>query len=152
MTRGRSRPTQVLSAEEREEAELAEHQAQMFRAKAVGETLPRFRHGEVERRACTVPEPFQLHTAATFRAPAAAETEEKPPQFTAKPAPRTLTSGPSGVPERKQLPVVEPQSPAFALRARLADRKPKVIKFTFKWKVHKLLRLMSVRILLYFLL
>ena len=65
MTRGRSRPTQVLSAEEREEAELAEHQAQMFRAKAVGETLPRFRHGEVERRACTVPEPFQLHTAAT---------------------------------------------------------------------------------------
>merc|ERR1719300_841500 len=36
-----------------------------------------------------------------------------------------MGSGPSGVPDRKTLPIVEPQSPAFALKSRMADRKYK---------------------------
>ena len=46
-------------------------------------------------------------------------------KFTARPAPKAA-SGPSGLPERMQLPVVEPQSPAFALRSRMAERKTRV--------------------------
>ena len=34
-------------------------------------------------------------------------------------------SGPVGIPERKMLPVVDPQSPAFALKNRMNERKPK---------------------------
>ena len=55
MTRGRSRPTNIPSKEEREEQELAEHKAMMFRAKGVGETVPKFKYGQVERKSCTVP-------------------------------------------------------------------------------------------------
>ena len=87
MTRGRSRPVAVLSKEEREAQELEEHKAMMFRAKAVGETVPKFKYGEVERKACTVPEPFQLHASSRI-VPRTSEDEEKPQLFTAKPVPK----------------------------------------------------------------
>ena len=124
MTRGRSRPTHVMSAQEREEQELAEHRAMMFRAKGVGETVPKFKYGDVERKSCTVPEPFNLHTGSRI-VPGRPAEEEELPQFHAKPVPKTMMAGPSGVPGRKVLPIVEPQSPAFALKARMADRKPR---------------------------
>ena len=34
-------------------------------------------------------------------------------------------TGPVGIPERKMLPVVDPQSPAFALKNRMNERKPR---------------------------
>ena len=121
MTRGRSRPIHVLSKEEREELEMAEHKAQMFKAKGVGETLPKFKYGDVEKKPSTIPEPFHLHSST--RMTTRPETE-KPPQFSAKPVPRGIMAGPVGVPDRRCLPVVEPQSPAFALKTRMAERKP----------------------------
>ena len=123
MTRGRSRPTNIPSKEEREEQELAEHKAMMFRAKGVGETVPKFKYGQVERKSCTVPEPFQLHSST--RLGARPEIEEKPRQFSAKPVSRSIVSSSSGIPDKRMLPVVEPQSPAFALKTRMAERKPK---------------------------
>jgi len=124
MTRGRSRPNHVLSAQEREEQELAEHQSMMFKAKAVGETVPKFKYGDVEKKGCTIPEPFQLHTGSRF--PTGFKTdEEEQTQFQAKPLPKHILTGPSGVPDRKTLPIVEPQSPAFALKSRMAERKNK---------------------------
>ena len=44
-------------------------------------------------------------------------------EFHARPAPRKIFEGPVGIPERRQLALVEPQSPAFALKDRLANRK-----------------------------
>lgn len=131
-TRGRSRavdPT-VLSREEREQQQLEENKQQQFKARAVGETLPRFKYGEVEKRPCTVPEPFQLATSARLglnQLPGMQQQEEEEGSrlFTAKPAPRAALAGPVGVPERKQLPVVDPQSPAFVLKSRMAERKPR---------------------------
>jgi len=124
MTRGRSRPNHVLSAQEREEQELAEHQSLMFKAKAVGETVPKFKYGDVEKKGCTIPEPFQLHTGSRFPT-GVKHDEEEQTQFQAKPLPKHILTGPSGVPDRKTLPIVEPQSPAFALKSRMADRKYK---------------------------
>ena len=121
MTRGRSRPTHVLSKEEKEELEMAEHKALMFKAKGVGETVPKFKYGDVEKKPSTIPEPFHLHSST--RMTTRPETE-KPPQFSAKPVPRGIMAGPVGVPDRRCLPVVEPQSPAFALKTRMAERKP----------------------------
>ena len=69
LTRGRSRPQQVLSQEELEHQELARIRAN---------------------------------------------------RFSARPAPKAL-GGAVGLPERVQLPVVEPQSPAFALRSRMVS-------------------------------
>ena len=88
MTRGRSRPTNALSKEEREALELEEHKAKMFKAKAVGETVPRFKYGEVEKKGCTIPEPFHLHSS-TRMAPRL-EDEEQHQQFTAKPVPKVI--------------------------------------------------------------
>ena len=125
MTRGRSRPTHILSKEEREEQELAEHKAMMFKAKGVGETVPKFKYGDVEKKPSTIPEPFHLHSSTRMGTRTETE-EEKPQQFSAKPMPRSIIAGPIGVPDKRLLPVVEPQSPAFALKTRMAERKPKV--------------------------
>ena len=124
MTRGRSRPTHILSKEEREEQEMAEHKALMFKAKGVGETVPKFKYGDVEKKPSTIPEPFHLHSSTRMGMRTETE-EEKPQQFSAKPVPKGIMSGPIGVPEKRLLPMVEPQSPAFALKTRMAERKPK---------------------------
>ena len=49
--------------------------------------------------------------------------DEPKPEFHAKPAPRKIFEGPVGVPERRPAAVVDPQSPAFMQRDRLASRK-----------------------------
>jgi len=124
-TRGRSRPVGVLSREEREELELKEYKAKQFKAKGVGETIPKFKYGEVEKKACTVPQPFHLTNQGQPGAPPQTHQEESVQAFHARPVPKGIMSAPQGVPERKVLPVIEPQSPAFALKGRMADRKPK---------------------------
>ena len=50
-------------------------------------------------------------------------SEEPKAEFHAKPAPRRMFEGPVGLPERRPAAVVEPQSPAFMLRDRMASRK-----------------------------
>ena len=65
----------------------------------------------MEKRPCTVPEPFQLATSARLglnQLPGMQQQEEEEGSrlFTAKPAPRAALAGPVGVPERMQLPVV----------------------------------------------
>ena len=41
---------------ELEDIEMEEHVSKQFKAHGVGETLPKFKHGEVEKKTCTVPE------------------------------------------------------------------------------------------------
>jgi len=124
-TRGRSRPVGVLSREEREELELKEYKANQFKAKGVGETVPKFKYGDVEKKACTIPQPFHL-TNQGLPGVAPPPPHEEPAQvFHARPVPKGLMAAPKGVPERKVLPVIEPQSPAFALKGRMAERKPR---------------------------
>ena len=68
----------------------------------------------MEKRPCTVPEPFQLATSARLglnQLPGVQQQQQQQQEegsrlFTAKPAPRAALAGPVGVPERKQLPVV----------------------------------------------
>ena len=143
-TRGRSRPVGVLNREEREELELKEYKAKQFKAKGVGETIPKFKYGEVEKKPCTIPQPFHLTNQGQPGAPPQVQQEESAQAFHARPVPKGLMAAPQGVPERKVLPVIgkvfrkifkhfltcpsnvsEPQSPAFALKGRMAERKPK---------------------------
>jgi len=123
-TKGRSRPNYVVSQAEREQMEHEEAQRHQFRAKQVGETLPKFHYGEVERRPCTVPEPFNLAGAASrpFAKPQMPEIPAA--NFKSNPLNRKILEKQTGVPERKVIPVIEPESPAFALKKRMATRLP----------------------------
>lgn len=121
-TRGRSRPTTVLSAEEREAQEVERNKQNQFKAHGVGETVPKFKYGEVERKPCTKIEPFHL-TESKTRLPTLTSSEEQPAPFTARPLPKKILDAPLGVPEKKVQEVIVPQSPAFALKSRLAERK-----------------------------
>jgi len=124
-TRGRSRPVAVLNREEREQLEMQQAKANQFKAKAVGETVPKFKYGDVEKKACTIPQPFHLTNQGQPTGAAHPQSEEPAQTFHARPVPKGLMAAPQGVPEKKVLPVIEPQSPAFALKGRMADRKPK---------------------------
>jgi len=125
-TRGRSRPAAVLSREEREELELEELKNKQFKAKGVGETVPKFKYGDVEKKPCTIPQPFHLTNQGQPSIPVQQQEEENVQAFHARPVPKGIMSAPQGVPQKKVQPVIEPQSPAFALKGRMADRKPKI--------------------------
>merc|ERR1719266_3246659 len=81
----------------------------------------------------TIPQTPQLMTRGRSRPQVAGQQELEEQElakirakrFSARPAPSAAT-GVKGLPERMQLPVVEPQSPAFALRSRMAERKLRV--------------------------
>jgi len=120
-TRGRSRPAQVLSQAEREELELAEVSKQQFKAAGVGETVPRFKHGAVEKKPCTIPQPFSLHGSNAAR-PVPMVMEDEAPVFHAKPVSKRMMEAPIGVPPKKAAVLIEPQSPAFALKSRMVER------------------------------
>eukprot|EP00092_Neocalanus_flemingeri_P022685 GFUD01024605.1.p1 GENE.GFUD01024605.1~~GFUD01024605.1.p1 ORF type:complete len:734 (-),score=225.55 GFUD01024605.1:140-2341(-) len=124
-TRGRSRPAGVLSRDEREELELKDNKLKQFKAKGVGETVPKFKYGDVEKKACTIPQPFHLTNQGQPGVVVQPQAEEAAQPFHARPVPKGMMAAPQGVPERKVLPVIEPQSPAFALKGRMADRKPR---------------------------
>ena len=76
----------------------------------------------------TIPQTPQLMTRGRSRPQAASQQELEEQElakirakkFSARPAPSAAT-GVKGLPERMQLPVVEPQSPAFALRSRMVS-------------------------------
>lgn len=119
-TRGRGRTTTALSQEEREAMEHASHQAQQFKAQGVGEALPRYKYGQVEKKACTIPEPFSLH--GSMARPVVRMEEEQQHVFTAKPVNKRVMAAPVGVPEKRANILIEPQSPAFSLKSRMAER------------------------------
>jgi len=122
-TRGRIRPSHVLSKEEREDREVEENAMKQFRAHGVGENMPRYKQVEVEKKGCTIPEPFSLH--GSNKSFPKVFVEDQIPEFHAKPFNPRLMSGPMGVPARKEANVIVPKSPAFALKQRLADRQEK---------------------------
>jgi len=127
-TRGRSRPINVLSKEQLEELELEDLKSKQFKAKAVGETIPKFKYGDVERKPCTKPQPFHLTNDGRPLLKTQSNEEEENTAFHAKPVPKGIMQAPRGIPEKKVVPVIEPQSPAFALKNRMVDRKPKIVK------------------------
>jgi len=121
-TKGRSRPHHILSQSEREELEMEEAKKNQFHAKSVGQTVPKYKHPEIEQRACTVPQPFQV-ASKLFSKPAP-PPEQKVENFQSKPVNKKILEGPIGVPAKKVVPAIEPESPAFKLKERLAARKP----------------------------
>ena len=80
----------------------------------------RFKHGTVERKPCTIPQPFSLHGSTTRPTPMMMEDEA--PVFHAKPVSKRMMEAPIGVPAKKAAVLIEPQSPAFALKSRMAER------------------------------
>ena len=104
-TRGRSRPVGVLSREEREEMELRELKTKQFKAKGVGETVPKFKYGDVEKKPCTIPQPFHLTNQGQHGA--LAQPHEEPVQaFHARPVPKGIMAAPQGVPEKRVQQVI----------------------------------------------
>ena len=124
-TRGRTRPVTVLSQAEIEEKQMEEHRKKQFRAHGVGETLPRFKHGEVEKRSCTIPEPFMLSGSKTVSRNKQEEEKHTQCTFTAKQINKRILAKPQGIPEKKIPHPVEPHSPVFALKSRMVERKEK---------------------------
>jgi len=116
----RVRPTYALSREEQEQKDLEDAKQNQFKAHAVGEGVPTFKHGQIDKRAPTIPEPF--HLTQQPRAPVP-YTEPTPAPFKAHPLPSKILDAVTGLPEKRLIPVVVPQSPAFAMKERLASRK-----------------------------
>jgi len=119
-TRGRFRPPKAKSSQELEEEAMAVAKMNQFKAHKVGETLPKFKYGEVEKKSCTVPKPFTLSTSS--------KTSMLPPEdlaepFQRNPSQKKILQSQTGVPEKKTKNVIEPQSPAFCLKSRMAERK-----------------------------
>ena len=126
-TRGRTRPVTVLSQAEIEEKQIEDHRKKQFRAHGVGETLPRFKYGEVQKRPCTIPEPFMLSGPSVLSRNR--QEEEKHCQaFTAKKVNKKILAAPQGIPEKKIPDPVEPHSPIFALKSRMLERKDKKVE------------------------
>lgn len=122
-TRGRSRPANVLSQADREDLEIEENCKKQFKAHGIGETLPKFKYAEVEKKSCTIPTPFSLSGQGTLPKPTVEEYTF--PAFTAKPVSKKILSGALGVPDKKVHHLIEPQSPAFALKSRMVERNEK---------------------------
>eukprot|EP00088_Acartia_fossae_P040797 TRINITY_DN4252_c0_g1_i3.p1 TRINITY_DN4252_c0_g1~~TRINITY_DN4252_c0_g1_i3.p1 ORF type:complete len:767 (+),score=251.71 TRINITY_DN4252_c0_g1_i3:80-2380(+) len=120
--KGRSRPVHVLSQAEREEIELEEAKKHQIRARKVGETVPKYKVPEIEHRPCTIPDPFKV--ANKMFAKPMAPTEQPVENFHAKPVSKKILEGPVGVPTKKVAPIIEPESPAFRLKERMASRRP----------------------------
>jgi len=121
-TMTRSRPATALSREQQEEKDMEEAREKQFRAHAVGENVPKLHYRPVERRPPTVPQPFQLTAPSRPDHGAASrpDSEDAPPTFHAKPLPHKILESVTGLPEKRLLPVVSPQSPAFVARERTA--------------------------------
>ena len=95
----------VLSREEREELELKEQKIKQFKAKGVGETVPKFKYGDVEKKPCTIPQPFHLTNQGQYGGPA--QPHEEPVQaFHARPVPKGIMAAPQGVPEKRVQQVI----------------------------------------------
>ena len=119
-TRGRYRPPTALSMAEQEKIDLEEAKKNQFRARAVGEGVPKPRNQPlIESRSLTKPEPFNL-TSARNRSTVNSQSEDH--EFHAKPLNKRILNGPIGVPHRNALPLIVPQSPAFLSRERLKGK------------------------------
>jgi len=79
-----------------------------------------------EKKPCTIPQPFHLTNQGQHSAPSHLQQEEPVQTFHARPVPKGIMAAPQGVPEKRVQQVIEPQSPAFALKGRMADRKPRM--------------------------
>lgn len=121
----RARPTYALSREEQEQKDLEDAKQNQFKAGAVGEGVPTFKHAQLEKRAPTIPEPF--HLTQQHRAPTTC-SDPAPAPFKAQPLPAKLLDAVTGLPEKRLIPVVVPESPAFAMKARLASRKQAAVE------------------------
>ena len=120
VTRGRARKPSVLSTEEKEALELEEAKQNQFRARMVGEGVPKPKHqATIERRDVTQPQPFNLTTGSGRPK---ARVEEGKQEFHALPVNQKIFDGPVGIPARNPLPVIVPESPAFALKERLKGK------------------------------
>ena len=122
LTRGRARNTNVLTAEQKELLELEEAKQNQFRARNVGEGVPKYNFSKAttEKRMPTLPEPFNL-TSGTNR-PKVAFDQGKGHEFHANPLNKKILEGPVGIPLKNPLPVIEPESPAFALKERFKGK------------------------------
>ena len=119
-TRGRARAPNVLSAEEKETQELEQAKQNQFRAREVGEGVPKTKYHEIEKRPLTKPEPFHLTMSGHAREKITIESAKQ--EFHAKPLNKKIFDGPTGVPTKNPVPVIVPESPAFALKERLKGK------------------------------
>ena len=126
LTRGRARNTNVLTAEQKELLELEEAKQNQFRARIVGEGVPKYNFSKAtfEKRMPTLPEPFNL-TSGTNR-PKVAFDQGRGHEFHANPLNRKILEGPVGIPTKNPIPVIEPESPAFALKERFKGNKQSI--------------------------
>ncbi|KAM4562891.1 targeting protein for Xklp2 isoform 2-T2 [Odontesthes bonariensis] len=130
MTRQRGRPQATKSSAEVEAEEL--EQLQKFKIKPLELNKKMLEGAEALKKPAvkepTVPEGFELEIEKRLQERQATkkpqEGEEKPHGFRAKPLPKKVLEGVSGLPEKKVPYPTVPESPAFALKKRIRlDRK-----------------------------
>lgn len=116
----RSRPTHIMSQQEKEEMELEEIRKHKIKANPIPKSVIEGTKNlpEVSKKPITVPEPFKL----TEIQKKAAQSTDDIPQFKARPAPKHILEKPQ-VPVKPPVHVTKPVSPKFRYkRANSADQ------------------------------
>ncbi|XP_065334051.1 targeting protein for Xklp2 homolog [Cloeon dipterum] len=119
----RVRNEHIPSHADKEEAELEEIKKNQIKAKPVPRQVllpPVQRDLAVAKIPATKPSPFKL-SEGKRKMP----TPEPVFRFKANPVPRRMLQSPQGIPEKKNLPLTEPHTPALALNAKY-PKKPKL--------------------------
>lgn len=125
----RQRRVDVISREEQEAKEVEEMKRYRFRARPLNRSLlykPQLLN--VGKKTPTKPKAVQLRTAhRAAEIYSKKKTDEKPYEFRARPVPKAILNGPTGLKEKPSLPITEAKTPNFALKKRAE-----------KWKTEKL--------------
>ncbi|XP_058034462.1 targeting protein for Xklp2 isoform X2 [Ahaetulla prasina] len=119
-TKSRLRPTTCKSAAELEEEEIAKLQQYRFKAQELnhrilegGPLLPK----KPQMKELTKPIGFNLEIEKRIQEREAKKVQEEEHfEFHSRPCPTRILEDVVGVPEKKQIPITVPQSPAFALK------------------------------------
>ncbi|KAK0051443.1 targeting protein for Xklp2 isoform X3 [Biomphalaria pfeifferi] len=126
-TRGRSRPVNIPTAEEKELMEFEEHKKQLFKAHPINHKIleaTQLGVPKVAPKPPTVAEEFNFHykksvSVGDLRNTTTLSQEEEKFEFHAKPVNPKILQGPVGIKPVEPQPITIPQSPAFALRSRI---------------------------------
>ncbi|XP_032073240.1 targeting protein for Xklp2 [Thamnophis elegans] len=124
-TKSRLRPTSCKSTAELEEEEIAKLQQYRFKAQELnhrilegGPLLPK----RPQAKELTKPIGFNLEIEKRIQERETKKVpEEEHFEFHSRPCPTRILEDVVGVPEKKQLPITVPKSPAFALKNKVGD-------------------------------
>ena len=125
ISKTKSRPVSVMSAQEKENLEVEEMKKHQFKAKPLSSSLLSAPEHikKVEKKPVTIP--VEFHLSSNSHKNIEKPEVEKPKPFAAQPIPNFVFEKPAGK-KKRPTEVTVPMSPAFALKSRLRPKKSEV--------------------------